>query len=230
MGSARPDARAEVARLEVERRLARGAAHTVNNALTAILGEASLIEEMHKDLAGVAEACSAIRQEVERCGRIWRTVFAPRPSTNHAPGRVDLVRLVADLGILLQRTLGRRVEIEARVPDEAPVARADAGHVETLLLALVHHATDLCPGSLRLLLEVTARDRGPAVALRVESTDAAPESTAVALLDPATASNDATRTALEALPALVRDGGGTLASRVEAGAARVELSLPAAGD
>jgi C4-dicarboxylate-specific signal transduction histidine kinase len=228
MRPARPDTRAEVARLEVERRLARGAAHTVNNALTAILGEASLLEEEHKHSPDVAEACNAIRQEIERCGRIWRSVFAPRPSANHAAGRLDTVRLVADLGILLQRSLGRRVEVEARVPDEAPIARADAGHVETLLLALVYHAVDLHPGSLRLRLEAIALDDGAAVALIVESPDSPPERAATALLDPATAANDAIRTALEALPALVREAGARLASTAEAGAARVELRLPSA--
>lgn len=228
MTARRPDPAAEVARLEVERRLARGAAHAVNNALTAILGETSLLEDAHKHLPDVAEACDAIRNEVERCGRIWRSVLSPRPSANQGGDRVDLVRLVADVGLLLDRTLGRRVDLEARVPEDAPFGCVGADLVETLLFALVFHATDVHPNALRMRLEVTPREGRVVASLAVESADGGTDA-AEAMLDPARAANDAMRTALETLPELVRRSGGSLASNAREGHVLVELELPAEG-
>jgi C4-dicarboxylate-specific signal transduction histidine kinase len=228
MSAERPDAHAvEVARLEVERRLARGAAHAVNNSLTAILGEASLLEDAHKRLADVAEACDAIKSEVERCGRIWRSVLAPRPSANHPAGRVDLVRLVADIALLLQRTLGRRCEIETRLPDDAPFGAADPLVVETLLFTLVYHAVDLHAGPLHTRLEVNAVAGGVEAALVLEGGGFSGGSPA-SFLDPERAANPATRTALATLPAALRNAGGAVEASAAADRFRVAVRLPGA--
>ena len=64
----------EIARLELLRRLALGAAHTLNNAFTAILGETLCLADERKGDPVVTEACSLIQSEVERCARLTRQV------------------------------------------------------------------------------------------------------------------------------------------------------------
>lgn len=217
----------ELARLEVERRLTQGAAHAANNALTAILGEASMLQDEHKHRPDVAEACDAIKAEVERCGRIWRSVLSPLPSTNHVRGQVDLVRLVADLGLLLGRTLSRRVDLVVRVPDEAPVAAVDAEPVELLLLALIHHATDLHPGALRMELSLAPTEGGVEARIHVQTPDLVDDAES-ALIDPERGTSEAMRCALAALTAALRSAGAQLRVDRTGEGASVALGLPAA--
>jgi len=69
-----PAVAGELGQLEALRRMALGAAHAWNNALTAILGDVRwLLEERPGDPA-VARACADIEREAQRCARLSRAL------------------------------------------------------------------------------------------------------------------------------------------------------------
>src|SRR5262249_26247538 len=102
----------ELAGLEVLRQLALGASHTLNNALTAILGEVQVLaEDLDGDSDAVA-ACSSIRREVERCARLARALCergARRGGETTLDHQVDLAALAGRLAPLLRDTVTRGV-------------------------------------------------------------------------------------------------------------------------
>jgi signal transduction histidine kinase len=157
----------EVARLEALRRLAMGAAHAMNNAFTAVMGEAQFLYEDRKDDPTVAEACEAILEQIERCGRITRALLARRHPSQAGGSEVDLARLVRELGNLLHETLGRSSRLEVVFPDDLLLVRGDAEALELAVLTLVHHAVDQAgaPVAIRLAAEAGPTTAGILVEL-----------------------------------------------------------------
>lgn len=218
----------EIARLVVLWRLAVGASHSLNNALTAILGEASFLSDDRKHDAQVVEGCDAIIAEVDRCARLTRAVLARRHPTQGSRGEVDLVRLVGDLGRLLHETLGRRIELELELPDDLLLVRGEAGAIELACLALVHFASDLQPGGARLRLGVA---RGPgsgevslSLALRAPGL---PSGAARSMLEPSGITNALERVALEAAHRVAAAHGARIASSQAADQLETRVSFPA---
>jgi C4-dicarboxylate-specific signal transduction histidine kinase len=218
----------ETARLAVLWRLAAGAAHSLNNALTAILGEASFLCDDHKDDPRVVEGCDAIIAEVDRCARLTRAVLARRPSAQGRGAEVDLVRLVGDLARMLDETLGRRIELEVALPDDLLVVMGDGADLELLCLALVHFASDLQPGSARLRLGVEPGPGSGEISLGValHATDL-PEGAARRVLEPAAVASPLERLALEAVQLVAEAHGARIASREAPGCLEVRVGFRA---
>lgn len=145
----------EVARLATLWRLTLGAAHTLNNALAAMLGEAGFLLADRKDDPEIVESCEAIRHEVERCARLTRALLARRVLAPRGPRETDLVRLVRDLVPLLRETLSRRFELHVESGEEPARVAAPSCELETLMLVLIHQCCDRCPqgGSLGVRVE-----------------------------------------------------------------------------
>jgi signal transduction histidine kinase len=201
---------AELARLVVMQRLALGMAHTMNNAFTAILGEAAVLSGAHKDDPEVEEACQVIRAEVERCARLTRALLARRTAASKRPGReADLGRIARDLRGLLRDTISRRIELEVAAPEDLVLAAGDTFALECLVLLMVQQAAEAVssPGTLRLRV-VSGGESGRhlvavelrSAALAEEPADAwrAPEARAAAALP------------LQALHAVAAESGATL--------------------
>jgi len=218
----------EAARLALLWRLAAGAAHSLNNALTAILGEASFLSDDHKDDPRVVEGCDAIAAEVDRCARLTRALLARRHPAQGRSAEVDLVRLVGDLGRLLHETLGRRIELEVASPDDLLVVAGDAAALELLCLALVHFAADLQPGGARLRLGV---DPGPgageiSLSVSVSAADL-PPGAARRVLEPGASGSPLERVALEAAQRAAAAHGARIESREAPGWLEVCVRFPA---
>jgi signal transduction histidine kinase len=217
----------ETARLAVLWRLAAGASHSLNNALTAILGEASFLADDHKDDAQVAEGCDAIIAEVDRCARLTRAVLARRHASQGSSRVVDLVRLVGDLGRLLHETLGRRIELEVALPDDLLLVRGDSEALELLCLGLVHFASDLQPGGGRLRLGVA---RGPgsgevSLSVALEAPDL-PAGAAQRVLEPVSSAVPLERLVLEAAHRVAAAHGARIECRQAAGRVEARVSFP----
>lgn len=137
---------AELANLEVFRRQAEGAAHTLNNAFTSLLGELALLGDERKDDPVVDEAIGVLREQLERCVKLVRNGLV-RPSLRPPrAGEVDLGLLLTRCVRILDGTLPRRVMLTTRVPDESWLMRGEAAELEVLLLSLLFRMGDLVPG------------------------------------------------------------------------------------
>ncbi len=128
----------EIARLELLRRLAMGAAHTLNNAFTAILGETLCLADERKHDPLVAEACDLIQGEVERCARLTRSIATRVQRRESALEETNLAALVRGLEPLLRETVSRSVAMAVEVPDICVVVRGPGEDLELLVLLVAH--------------------------------------------------------------------------------------------
>ena len=199
----------EVARLEALCRLSMGAAHAMNNAFTAMMGEAQFLYDDRKDDPEIAEACEAILGQIERCGRITRALLTRRNPSQAGAAEVDLSRMVRELGNLLQETLGRGTRLEVAFPDDLLLVRGDTEALEVATLTLVHYAAD--PRSGPVTLRLAAEACGATVGIRLEvGGDARADSRADELLRPERVQDPLMRSQLHAVRELTAAQGGSL--------------------
>jgi signal transduction histidine kinase len=118
-----------------------GAAHTFNNAFTAILGETLCLADERKTDPLVAEACDLIQAEVERCARLTRSIAARVQRRESALEETNSAALARGLESLLRETVSRSVEIAIEVPDVCVVVRGPGEDLELLVLLLAHRLT-----------------------------------------------------------------------------------------
>ncbi len=160
---------AELAQLETLRHLTLGAAHTLNNALTSILGETSFLLDERKQDADVREACEQIQQEVERCARLTRALLSRRGERPADSASADAVRMLRELEPLLRDTLSRSVALAVELPDDPCWVRGARSDLEELVLIAVQRLVRLspCGGALHLGLETDGGER--VISLRFEA-------------------------------------------------------------
>lgn len=170
-GEASPLGAIEVARLEAQRRLGLGAAHTLNNALTAALGEVGFLRDERKGDPAVVEACDAVARELERCVKATGALLPRRMARGAGP--TDLVRAARDAAALLRVTLGRRGELEVRAPDDLVLVGAEAADLDLLVVLLVQAGVERVGRSARLELAVEPAPAGAPVRLAVDARAAA---------------------------------------------------------
>jgi signal transduction histidine kinase len=224
-GEESPLGAVEVARLESQRRLALGAAHTLNNALTAALGEVAFLRDERKGDPAVVEACDAVARELERCVKAAAALLPRRRASG--PGPTDLVRAARDAAALLRATLGRRGELDVRAPDDLLIVGADAADLDLLIVLLVQAAVERVGRSARVELSVEPRgDVGVRLALeaRVAAAGELAHEAAVDGGDDPAARNQ--QIALEALAA--RAGGALRLEAPAPGHWRAHVDLPLA--
>jgi len=143
-GGSIPDA--ELANLDVFRRQAEGAAHTLNNVFTAMFGELALLADERKDDPVVDETIAVVHAQLDRCVKLVRSGLVRQPLAEPALDEVDLGLLLSRCLQVLEGTLPRRVRLSTRVPDEPWLVLGDATELEVLLLGLVFRMGDLAPG------------------------------------------------------------------------------------
>lgn len=145
-----------LARLGVLHRLAMGAAHTLNNAFTTVIAEASFLHGDRKHDAEVVEACESILREMDRCTAITHALLTRRSPSQVGSAAVDLARLVRELGHFLAEALGRHHTLDVRFPDDLVLVAGEAVALEQLVLSLVVYAADQAAGGATLTLGVEA--------------------------------------------------------------------------
>ena len=150
------------ARMAVLSELALGVAHTLNNALTSIGGEASFLQSETKD-PEVEQACGLILEQVERCARLTHALLRRR-SPPPAACECELGRVLRDVQALLRDSLPRRLELSIEACDEPILLALPADEAETIVLLLVQHAALRLAGAGALRLRLPEAGPGlPAV-------------------------------------------------------------------
>lgn len=221
----------EAARLVALWRLAAGAAHATNNALTSILGEASYLRDEWKGDAQIVACCDAIMAEVDRCARLTRALLSRREASSSGD-EVDLGRTLRELSELLPDMLGRSYQLEVDAGSELRVVAGGADRIELLLLTLVQAACALSGGTARLELGLGPGATPDRAALRLAAHSPELPGDAVARVrDPGSISDSSLRTLLLAAHEISGALGSELRCESAPGrlAIRLELSLVAAG-
>ncbi|MEN8181752.1 MAG: histidine kinase dimerization/phospho-acceptor domain-containing protein [Myxococcota bacterium] len=220
----------EVARLVALWRLSTGTAHAINNALTAILGEASYLRDERKADPEVTTACESIMLEVDRCARLTRALLARRRATV-APAsagavEADLGRLLCELQEILPDALGRRYTLRVEPCRDLVVVPGPVATLELLVLGIVQSACSLAGETATLGLRASAIDEERAtLLLRVEAPGLA-EDAAERVRAPGSLEDLAQRTLLLATREAAARLEAKLVARGEAGRLEIEVTLP----
>ncbi|HBL18765.1 MAG TPA: hypothetical protein DD417_18895, partial [Elusimicrobia bacterium] len=139
-------------RMESVGHLAGGVAHDFNNLLTAIQGYAEFVLKDGADAesrtADLREILAACKRATDLTGRLLafsrKQVLSPRI--------VDLNALVVNLGRLLKRLLGEKMELRLDLAPGLPSVRVDPGQIEQVLLNLAVNARDAMPEGGKLVI------------------------------------------------------------------------------
>ncbi|MYL85237.1 DUF3365 domain-containing protein [Desulfovibrio aerotolerans] len=212
-------------------KLAAGLAHEINNPLGVIacyaeLLRQSLIDPQSLDDLAVIERHAAMAKKVLRD---LLDFARPRPAK---PGPCDLGALIASLARIFEvQGQARRVALAVAVPEDLPLAKADAVALEQVLSNLLLNALDaVAPDTGRIALTAKASPDRQHVALIVaDNGPGIPPADLPHIFDPFFTTKDAGRGSglgLAVAYGLMRDMNGTIEVHDEGGAV-FTLTLPA---
>jgi PAS domain S-box-containing protein len=140
-------------RMEAFGRLTGGIAHTFNNMLTAILGNAQMIQaRVPADHPAHPKAVD-IQQAAARAAALTRQLLAFSRQQTLQPKLLDLSAVVADMKEMLGQALGARIEVAAALGTSLDRVKADPGQLQQVLLNLALNARDAMPDGGRLGIE-----------------------------------------------------------------------------
>jgi signal transduction histidine kinase len=149
-------ARAE--RLALVGQVAGGIAHDFNNILSVILAYSGFLESAEPG-ADPREDIAVIRESVGRGVALTKQLLAFGRRTPMAPTLVSPRAVVAEMESMLRRTLGASIELVVGLEGEAEV-RAQAGHLEQIVMNLAVNARDAMPAGGRLTITSAEREVG----------------------------------------------------------------------
>lgn len=210
----------EIAHLQCVWRTTRGAAHTLNNALTALCG-----------LVDVPEDGGELEEELGRCTRAARNLTSHHASRFGRMDETELVAAVRRTVSLLEDTLGSRFTVETDVPAEIFHVEVDPARIELLLLTLAYHLSERCDAAARLRVAAADGDKPDTAALEVDLyAQGLDDASAESVLNPNLAERAGDSFALQAVLAIVAGCGGSLSARALPGGIRVRAVLPCEAD
>jgi CheY-like chemotaxis protein len=218
-------------KLETIGRLAGGAAHDINNLLTAIMLNSDVLADAVLD-SRLSMLVESTRMCAERAGDLTRQLLAAIREQGLPPRPTDVNGVVAKLAPLLRRTLGEHIDCQVVTEACAATVMLDPGQLESAVLNLALNARDAmrCGGHLRIrtsnraanTIVVSIADDGPGMSPAVAAQALEPFFTTKA-------GGAGTGLGLSSVRAFVRRTGGRLTIDTRAGAGTtVTLILPIA--
>jgi PAS domain S-box-containing protein len=146
-------------KMEAVGRLAGGIAHDFNNILTVIDAHAefALARPGGSDSMDIDE----IRKASASAARLTRQLLAFSRKQTATPAAIDLASSVRDVMVMLTRTLGDDIEVNARLAPELWPVFVDGNHIEQVLLNLALNARDAMPLGGRLTFTTANTEVGP---------------------------------------------------------------------
>ncbi len=214
-------------------RLVAGAAHEINNPLTAILGYSDLLVEEKKLAPEHHEMAEKIRHQARRTKHLVQNflTFAKQAPTCMAP--IDMASVIEDALQLQELDLGHRnIHTVTRLPEGQVMVNGDANHLMQMCVHIFNNAMEAMAdahgqGTLTVTLDVqhgqavmSCQDTGPGVAQPDRIFDPFYTTKAV---------GKGTGLGLSACYGIVRDHGGQIGcSNLPQGGALFTVSLPLA--
>lgn len=160
-------------KMEAVGQLAGGIAHDLNNMLTVVLGNLSVLEEHTKSNRDAEELVASSLLAARRGAALIKRLltFSQQQPLEQSP--VDLKLLINGLNILLRRTLPENVVLTVGFGEDLPYAMTDANQLENALLNLALNARDAMPsgGTLLVTVEELSISRKMAPQLELQAGD-----------------------------------------------------------
>lgn len=148
-------------KMEAIGRFTGGIAHDFNNILTAIIGNATLIQRHVENDPKIMNYLEQVLATAERAANLTRglLVFSRKQIIDIKP--IDLNKIIRNVEKLLLRLIGEDVELKVALDGE-PIIRADAGQIEQALMNMVTNARDAMPkgGHLSISTKIVNVDNG----------------------------------------------------------------------
>jgi len=153
-------------KMEAIGQLTGGIAHDFNNMLASIYGS---IQLMQRKLAtgehgGFEKLLNRASTSAQRAAALTQRLLAFARRQNLETRRVDVRALIESLEDMFARTLGPRIALQVRLPDDLWPARIDSAQLESALLNLVINARDAMPDGGQLTIELANRQLDAAYA------------------------------------------------------------------
>ena len=142
-------------KLEAIGRLAGGISHDLNNALTIIIGYAELVVGSLHPSDSVRQDVEHIRRAAERAESITRQLLAFSRKQWLEPRVFPVGEAVLDLGRMLDRIVGPRIELVTLVDQQLPPIYGDRGQIEQAIVNLAVNACDAMPAGGRVTLQAS---------------------------------------------------------------------------
>lgn len=158
-------------KMEAIGQLTAGLAHDFNNLLQVVNGNLELLSSRPLDERSL-RYIDAARSAAERGAKLTRQLLAFARKTRLEPHAVDLSRLIADFGELIESTLGSQIDLQLNLRRRLPPVLLDADHFEMALLNIVINARDaMTEGGLLTISTRAVHLNGDAEARQLPSGD-----------------------------------------------------------
>lgn len=135
--------------------LAGGIAHDFNNLLTAISGHCDLLMQHRDEGDGEYADLVQIRQNANRAAALVGQLLAFSRKQTLRPEVLDLQEVLGDLGHLLNRLVGEKMQVVIDVDAMISNMRADRRQLEQVIMNLVVNARDAMEGQGQVTITAT---------------------------------------------------------------------------
>ncbi|MGE4248411.1 MAG: cell cycle histidine kinase CckA [Parvibaculaceae bacterium] len=125
--------------------LAGGVAHDFNNVLTAIIGFSDLLLAKHRPTDPAFADIMNIKQNANRAANLVRQLLAFSRRQTLRPEVLSLTDVIADLGNLLGRLLGEKVDLKVVHGRDLGMVKVDVNQFEQVVINLAVNARDAMP-------------------------------------------------------------------------------------
>ena len=142
-------------KMESVGQLTGGIAHDFNNMLTVITGTIEILADGVKHDPALASIARMINDAAERASQLTANLLAFARKQPLRPLETDVNDLIEEVVKLLAPTLGRQIEIETALSDEAWPALVDRSQLTSALVNLAINARDAMPDGGRLLFRTS---------------------------------------------------------------------------
>jgi two-component system cell cycle sensor histidine kinase/response regulator CckA len=132
-------------KLQAIGQLAGGVAHDFNNVLTAIIGFSDLLLAKHRPTDPAFADIMNIKQNANRAANLVRQLLAFSRRQTLRPEVLSLTDVISDLGNLLGRLLGEKVDLKVVHGRDLGMVRVDVNQFEQVIINLAVNARDAMP-------------------------------------------------------------------------------------
>ncbi|MBR0809899.1 response regulator [Bradyrhizobium diazoefficiens] len=149
------------AKMEAIGRLTAGIAHDFNNLLTVVLGNLESVQRRFADLDPVVvRALGNATRGAQQAAVLTERLLAFARRKPLEPRLLDLDAVISRMTDLLQRTLGERIIVRARIGAGLWPVEADPTELEAAILNLAVNARDAMPSGGELIIETANIELG----------------------------------------------------------------------